>query len=86
MNYIIRGNLCGFLCNDCSDPLYGMLVKLYLPWQKDRVLSATVANTKETFRLVAAEEAAARKDLLIATAQTDEKGNFEFSINENFTF
>ena len=84
MKYYLRGNLCGFLCDECSEPLSGMKVLLYLPWQKDSVISKAVANTKDTFRLVTNEESAARKDLLIATTQTDENGNYEFELDKKY--
>jgi len=84
MNYIIRGSLCGYLCEECLEPLYGIKVLLYLPWEKERAIANTVANTKETFRLVTREESEQRKDLLIATAQTDDQGNFEFTVDEKY--
>ncbi len=82
MKYTFRGNLCGYLCEECSEPLSGMEVRLYLPWQKERITENAVANTKDTFRLVTKEEQAAREKLLIGTARTDEKGNFEFTLDE----
>ena len=85
MKYIFRGSLCGYLCDDCSELLYGVEVLLYLPWQKENVILKTVASTKDTFRLVTKEEAAARKDLLIARTQADEKGNFEFELDEKYS-
>src|SRR4051812_42207014 len=85
MSYIFRGSLCGYLCEDCTEPLSGMQVLLYLPWQKERVLENTVASTKDTFYIVTKEEADKRKDLLIATAQTDEQGNFEFTVDEQYS-
>ena len=84
MNYKFKGSLCGYLCEDCSEPLYGIQVLLYIPWQKERVIENTVASTKDTFRLVSKEEQNARKDLLIATTQTDDKGNFEFTLDEKY--
>ncbi|HAQ20754.1 MAG TPA: hypothetical protein DCR40_16210 [Prolixibacteraceae bacterium] len=60
-------------------------MRLYLPWQKENVISHVVADTKDTFRLVTKEEAAARKDLLIATAKTDEKGNYTFELDEKYS-
>jgi hypothetical protein len=84
MNYLIKGNLCGLLCDDCFEPLYGSEVHLYLPWKKDQLLESAVANPKETFHLVSADEAAARKSLLVATSKVDEQGNFEFSVSEKY--
>jgi len=85
MKYSLKGNLSGYLCDDCSEPLAGMEVRLYLPWQTDLVISHAVANTKDTFRLVTNEEATARKDLLIATTRTDEKGNYAFDLDEKYS-
>ena len=85
MKYTFRGTLCGCLCEDCTEPLFGIEVLLYLPWQKERVVETAVANVKETFRLVTKEESAARKDLLIAKTKTDEQGNFEFILDDKYS-
>lgn len=85
MKYLFKGSLCGFLCDDCREPLAGMEVLIYLPWQKERVAETAVADVKDTFRLVSKEEAASRKDLLIAKAITDEQGNFEFEVDEKYS-
>ncbi len=85
MKYIIKGSLCGFLCEECSEPLGSMQVLLYLPWQSERITENVVANPKETFRLVSKEEKEQRKSLLIATSETDEKGNFQFIVDEKFS-
>ena len=85
MKYLFKGTLCGFLCEDCREPLAGIEVLLYLPWQKERVAETAVADVKETFRLVSKEEAASRKELLIATTKTDEAGNFEFELDEKYS-
>lgn len=84
MKYTIKGSLCGYLCDNCSEPLSGMQLLLYIPWQKERILETTVANAKETFHLVSKKEAEARKGSLIATTTSDEKGNFEFEVREEY--
>ncbi len=85
MKYSLKGNLSGYLCEECFEPLASTEVRLYLPWQKDLVISHAVANTKDTFRLVTNEEAATRKDLLIASTKTDEKGNYAFDLDEKYS-
>ncbi len=85
MKYIIKGSLCGFLCEECSEPLGGVQVLLYLPWQSERITENVVANAKETFRVVSKEESDQRKSLLIATSETDENGNFQFSVDEKLS-
>ncbi|MEO6719143.1 MAG: hypothetical protein ABIN67_02215, partial [Ferruginibacter sp.] len=84
MNYTLKGSLCGYLCEECSEPLFGIEVLLYEPWQKERIVENTVTSTKDTFRVVTKKEQDARKGLLIAKTKTDEKGNFEFSVDEKF--
>ncbi|MEO6455070.1 MAG: hypothetical protein ABIN97_13405 [Ginsengibacter sp.] len=84
MNYKIKGNLCGFLCEDCTEPIFPAEVLLYLPSQKERVIAATVANTKETFRAVGNKERDSRKELLLTRTKTDAQGNFEFSVDEKY--
>lgn len=84
MNYVFKGSLCGYFCDECFESLSNVEILLYLPWQKERLLANAVASTKDTFRLVTKEESIARKDLLIARTTTDEKGNFEFSLDEKY--
>ena len=85
MKYLFKGSLCGFLCEDCREPLSGIEVLIYLPWQKERVAETAVADVKDTFRLVTKEEAASRKKLLIASTKTDEFGNFEVELDEKYS-
>lgn len=84
MNYKFKGNLCGYLCEECSEAIFPAVVYLYLPWQQERVVANAVASTKETFRLVTSEEKEQRSRLLIAKTTTDEKGYFEFDVDEKY--
>ncbi len=85
MTYNLKGNLCGYLCENHFESLENVTVLIYLPWQKDRVTQNAVASTKDTFRLVTSEERDTRKDLLIATANADINGNYTVSIDEKFS-
>jgi hypothetical protein len=82
MKFILKGNLCAYLCEDYSEAVAGNKVLLYLPLEKERVVENAIASTKDTFRLVTDKEKAAKENLLVATAVTDEKGNFEFVLDE----
>jgi hypothetical protein len=84
MKFKIKGNLFGLLCEDYQEAITNAEVLLYHPWQKDNVLQNAVSSEKETFRIVNADEATKRKDLLIAKATTDELGNFEFVLDEQY--
>ncbi|HRI20687.1 MAG TPA: hypothetical protein PLA68_07020 [Panacibacter sp.] len=85
MEFLIKGNLRGFLCGECIEAISGAEVLLYLPWQQNRILENTVASTKDTFRTVSNEEKDQRTGLLVAKAITDEAGNFSFSVDEKFS-
>jgi|GEM_PF-275519 len=79
--HVIKGNLKGFLCKDCSEPVFPAKVQLYLPWQEKQVLANVVADTKETFRLVSEKEAKQREKLLLAQTETDAEGNFRIEVD-----
>jgi hypothetical protein len=85
MKLVFKGNLTGLLCDGgYAEPIAGNKVLLYLPFERDRVVENAVASTKDTFRLVSDKERAARENLLIATAETDAAGNFEFVLDEQY--
>jgi hypothetical protein len=84
MAYTFRGNLCGYLCENYSEPLEGVTVLLYTPWQTERVTETAVASTKDTFRLVSEQEQKDRAQLLIGKAQADAQGNFEIAVDEQY--
>ncbi len=84
MSYIFRGNLQGEICEDCKEALYGMEVLLYLPWRTATATGDATNNPKDDFRIVTKEEAEQKSKFLIAKTMTDEKGNFEFSIDDKY--
>ena len=81
MNYIFKGNLCAYLCSDCSEPFAFLKVRLYRSIGKDVALLAA-ANARETFHQVTASELDAKSNLLLAETVTDAKGNFSFNLGE----
>ena len=83
MKAYIRGNLRGYLCDDCFEFLSNTKVLLYRVTTGSNVTAAAVASSKETFHPVKAEEIKNRKKLLIATALTNDAGDFVFEIPEN---
>jgi hypothetical protein len=81
MNYIFRGSLCGYLCSDCSEPLYGIKVRIY---RIDKEQDATVmaaASADQTFRQLKNEEIESKSNRLVAETTTDEKGDFTFTFS-----
>lgn len=82
MSYIFRGNLCGYLCSDCSEPLFGIKVRLYQPDDKQDVTSNAVARPDDTFHQISDDEIKSKSKRLIAETIADEKGDFVFNLSE----
>ncbi len=84
MSQFIKGNLRGYLCTDCFEAISNVKILLYQTQAQANVTAAAVADTKDTFRLVSAEEAKAKSSLLVATALTDAEGNFTLEVSEKY--
>ena len=82
MPYIFKGRLCGYICDECPDPLSRVTVKLYRVREGRDVTSLAVASPKDTFVILGDDEASEKESLLIAQAETDEQGNFSFELGE----
>lgn len=82
MAYIFRGKLCGLICGDCRDPLSNVLVRLYRVAGERNSAALAVANAKETFAILDAAQVEAKQALLLAEAQTDADGNYQFELGD----
>jgi len=80
MIYVFKGNLRGWLCNDCHEPLSDSVVRLYRHDAEQNVTALAVADPADTFAVLTAAEVAAKAPRLIAEAQTDVDGNFVFRL------
>lgn len=81
MEYIFKGNLRGFYCGDCFDFLYKAKVKIYAA-SGDRITAQAIASNKETFHQRSGEELKAIEPLLLAEAETDERGDFTVRLSD----
>jgi hypothetical protein len=79
MNYQFKGNLRGYLCDDCEEFLTGVIVRIYAAQDNDRIVERVVADVKETFHQISEEESRAKANRLLGTATVDEQGNFSIS-------
>jgi hypothetical protein len=82
MRYIFKGKLCGYLCNDCSEPLGEVKVRLYQTVKKQDVTLLAVADPNETFHKLSNEELAGKTKLLLAETVADANGLFSFTLGE----
>ena len=83
MKYVLRGKLCGYICTECPEDLSRVKVRIYRPADEGLVARA-VANPKETFAILEAKEADAKKKLLLAEGETDDEGSFEIPLERGY--
>lgn len=79
--YKFIGALCGYLCEECREPLSGVKVRLYKATRE--ITERATADPKDTFELVSEDAAAGRRGALIAEAETDVAGKFTFNLGPN---
>jgi len=82
MNFIIKGNLRGLLCSDCELPVTGTSVKIYKPAPDSRETLLAVADAKQTFHQLTADELNAKEKLFIAEGKLQDNGNFEVELGQ----
>lgn len=82
MPYILKGKLCGELCDTCKEPLAKVKVALYKPFRQNELFASTVANPKETVHIVGKKELKERSKLLVKTVEADDNGNYEFELDD----
>ena len=81
-NYVFRGVLTGVLCDDCREPLSSVTVRLYRLRANQDAVRLAVADPKQTFRRLDAEEVAAKQGALLAEVETDATGAFRVELGE----
>jgi hypothetical protein len=83
MLYSFKGRLCGYICEECLEPLSHAKVRLYRIAEGRNVTTLAVAAPKDTFAILTDEQVSEKKNLLIAEGEVDEQGNFSFDLGEN---
>jgi hypothetical protein len=82
MSYLFKGRLCGFICNECQEPLSNVKVRLYRSRKDQDVTSLAVAAPKETFAILTDEMVRAKESLLIAETDAGDDGSFSFELGD----
>src|SRR5216684_2725566 len=82
MAYIFRGNLCGYICAECPEPLSNVTVRLYRSRPDQNVTALAVANPKDTLMLLTDDAINAKASSLIAETATSADGSFAFELGE----
>ncbi|WP_143569790.1 transthyretin-like family protein [Tenacibaculum agarivorans] len=74
----IKGNLSGYICEDCLESVSNTKVKLYQSTNDD------VANSRNSFKLLSEKEIKSKDNFLVGEGFTDESGNYEIELFENY--
>lgn len=82
MIYTFKGRLCGYICDECFEPLSRVKIRLYRIAQGRDATMLAVAAPKDTFAILTDEELRDKEQLLIAEAEADEEGNFSFELSD----
>lgn len=87
MSYLFRGRLCGYLCDECSEPLSDLVIRLYRNRKDQNTTALAVADPGLTLTLMSDEQVEAKASSLIAETKADANGNFSFELggNERYT-
>ena len=82
MSYIFRGRLCGYICEECHEPLSNIKVRLYRTRKDQNVTALAVANPKDTFAILSAEDVKRKESSLLGEFETNEAGEFVAELGE----
>lgn len=82
MSYVFKGKLCGLICAECPEPLFGVVVRLYRHQGGQDLTALAVADPKDTFEILTDEQVKAKASTLIAETQTEADGSFTFVLGD----
>jgi hypothetical protein len=82
MSYLLKGRLCGLVCEECEEPLARIVVRLYRPEVDDKLAARAVADPKETAAILSDAQAKQRAPALLAETTTDDQGAFSVELDE----
>lgn len=81
MSFILRGNICGYLCADCREPLVGSIIRFY---QVENLQINSTINPKNTLQVLDKKSVAAKAKLLIGEAEIAENGDYKVVLKEDY--
>jgi hypothetical protein len=82
MSHRFYGHLCGYLCDDCHEPLVKVRVRLYAPLDDDRLQDRVSAAPKDTAAVLTPEQVQEKESRLLAEGETDGEGNFSIELGD----
>lgn len=82
MSYIFRGRLCGYICEECYEPLANVKVRLYRTREDQNVAALAVARPKDTFAILSDDDVRRKESSLLAEFETNDAGEFVAELGE----
>ena len=86
MSYTFKGRLCGYLCNECFEPLAKIKVRLYRLRPEQNATRLAVAEPKDTFAVLNAEQLRTKEKALLGEFETDDAGNFTAELGKGVNY
>jgi hypothetical protein len=80
MSYLFKGRLCGYLCQECDEPLSDVVIRLYRNRKEQNTTALAVADPGLTLSLNNDDQIKAKASSLIAEGKADANGNFSFTL------
>ncbi|PZS28942.1 MAG: hypothetical protein DLM58_16320 [Pseudonocardiales bacterium] len=84
MSYIVRGRLCGYLCDDCDEPLAGSVVRFYSS-EGDQTAARAAAQPKDTMILRASSDVEALAGRFVGEATVAPDGSYEAKMSAGYS-
>ena len=83
MPRILRLRLCGWVCDECRQPLAGWTVRVYAA-SGEKVLAETAADPKHTFAVLDEQAVGERSSRLLGEARLDDAGGADLELGERY--
>ncbi|MCB9460824.1 MAG: hypothetical protein H6670_14325 [Anaerolineaceae bacterium] len=84
MSYILRGHLCGYLCEDIkfTEDIANVIVRIYRRDIDQDTLDRVVARPSDTITPLTKEQVDAKAKSLLLETRTDDNGRFEIKLGD----
>jgi hypothetical protein len=84
MTYTVRGHVTGALCDDCLEPLTGVVIRFYAAEASDQVAARAAAPSKDTLEPLDDAAVAAKAGRFVGEATVDASGDFTVALVEGY--
>jgi hypothetical protein len=82
VDYIFKGRLCGYICDECLEPFANFKVRLYRIREEQNVTALAVASPKDTFAILSESDVQRKESFLLGEFETNDAGEFVAELSE----